>query len=63
MWQLVLCYVSVRQWVIYIHEHGFLYVPRRTLCFLMYGVEALWTEGMSCGTAVMLYGRGPSDVP
>ena len=27
------------------YEHGFLYVPGRTYCFLMYDVEALWVRG------------------
>ena len=40
------------------YEHGFLYVSGRTLCFLMYGVEALWAEGMFCGTSVVVNGRG-----
>ena len=40
------------------YEHGFLYIPGRTLCFLVYDVEALWAEGMSCGTAVLLNGKG-----
>ena len=51
-------YVSVKQWVIYTYEHGFLYIPRRALCFLVYDVEALWAEGMSCETAVLVNGGG-----
>ena len=28
------------------------------LCFLVYDIEALWAEGMSCGTVVVVNGRG-----
>ena len=44
------------------YEHGFLYVPGSPLCFLVNDIEALWAEGVSCRTAVMVDKRGGLEV-
>ena len=60
--QLVFAQVSVESGVLHADEHGLLDGPGMAVDFLVHYVELLWAHGVSCGGAVVVYGRGGFEV-
>ena len=60
--QLVLAQVSVEGGVLHADEHGLLDGPGMAVNFLVHYAELVGLHGMSCGSAVVVYGGGGFEV-